>query len=169
MAVPGAASGKRRSLGRLVMAQSADLDRILAVEREVFPGEPFSRSQVRYMLGSPQTRTFLLRIDDQTAGFVSVWWRTRASTCRIIDLAVRRRFRRSGLGARLIRSALRFARAEGYAGVTLEVAEGNRPARALYRQCGFCDERRLPHYYDSGRHAIRMVRWLPPQRATGPD
>ena len=145
---------------RLVTARLADLDRILAVEREVFPHEPFSRTQIRYLLRSVQTRTRLLMCGGEPAGFVAIWWRKGASTCRIIDLAVRRRFRRLGLGVRLVQAVLRFASREGYVGITLEVAEANRPARALYLSQGFGEERRLPDYYDDGHHAIRMVRWL---------
>ena len=141
------------------MARPDDLDRILVVEEEVFPQDPFSRRQVRYLLRSPQTHTLLLTAGEQPVGFIAVWWRRGASTCRIIDLAVRRRYRRVGAGARLVQAAIRFARREGFAGLTLEVAENNRPARQLYAGQGFGEERRLPNYYDEGEDALRMVRW----------
>ena len=144
----------------MITACSGDLDRILAVEEEVFPEESFSRRQVAYMLCSPQTRTSLLTAGGEPVGFVAVWWRRGASTCRIIDLAVRRRYRRLGVGARLVQAAIRRGRRTGFVGVTLEVAENNRPARQLYTSQGFREERRLPHYYDDGEHALRMVRWL---------
>ncbi|MFQ5718752.1 MAG: GNAT family N-acetyltransferase [Acidobacteriota bacterium] len=145
---------------RLVRARHSDRDRVLLIERAVFPDEPFSPEQVRHMLHSASARTLLLMTGTEPVGLVALWWRRGASTCRIIDLAVRPRFRRRGLGTRLVRAALRDGRRHGFAGVTLEVAETNHPARSLYESQGFCHERRLPDYYDRHRHAIRMIRWL---------
>lgn len=145
---------------RMVTARLEDLDRILRVEEEVFPQEPFTRRQVRYLLRSLQTRTLLLTAGVEPVGFIVIWWRRGASTCRIIDLAVRRRYRRLGAGARLVDAAIRFARRESFIGVTLEVAENNRPARHLYSSHGFGEERRLPRYYDEGEDALRLVRWM---------
>ena len=144
----------------MVTARLEDLDRILVVEEEVFPQDPFTRRQVQHILRSPQTRTLLLAAGGEPAGFIAIWWRRGASTCRIINLAVRRRYRRVGAGARLVDAATRFARRESFVGVTLEVSEKNRPARQLYTSQGFKEERRLPHYYDEGEDALRMVRWV---------
>jgi ribosomal protein S18 acetylase RimI-like enzyme len=143
-------------------ACETDIEAILAIQREVFPRRAFSRSRLRCWLRCPRALTMLARPSGVPAGFVAVSWRRGASTCRIVDLAVRRRFRGAGLGRALARAALAFGHREGYAGVTLEVAERNHVARSLYAALGFEVERRLPHYYEKGCHAVRMVRWFRP-------
>jgi ribosomal protein S18 acetylase RimI-like enzyme len=147
---------------RLWRARETDLEELLAVEREVFRARAFGRAQIRCLLRCQRTVAVLARVGVEPAGWVAISWRQGASTCRIVDLAVRARFRRAGLGQDLIRWALAFGCGEGFAGVTLEVEEENRAARALYAGLGFVTERRLPHYYRIGGHGLRMVLWFHP-------
>ncbi len=137
-----------------------DLATLLAIEEEVFPRLAFSRGQMAHLLRATSTAAYLALAAGEPAGFVAVWWRRGASTCRIVNLAVRRGFRGRGCGQALVLAALRHGRRHGHVGVTLEVQERNRAARRLYEKMGFGLDRRLPHYYASGEHALRMVRWL---------
>ncbi len=66
----------------------------------------------------------------------------------ILTIAVRRRFRRNGLGWRLMVAVLGHLRAEGAASLFLEVDETNAAALALYRKLGFEHVAERSAYYD---------------------
>ncbi|XP_067834005.1 N-acetylaspartate synthetase-like isoform X3 [Heptranchias perlo] len=60
------------------------------------------------------------------------------SSCELSRLSVDRRYRRHGLGARLTRKVLEFARAHGYRVCVLETTDVQEPAIKLYQKLGFC-------------------------------
>ena len=55
----------------------------------------------------------------------------------IPNVAVRREYRRGGIGARMLEALLAEAQKRKVASVFLEVRAGNEPAQALYRKLGF--------------------------------
>ncbi|MFD0712789.1 GNAT family N-acetyltransferase [Paenibacillus sp. GCM10027626] len=55
----------------------------------------------------------------------------------IEDIAVDKRFRRHGIGRRLIYQAAQWAEKHGLAGLTLETQTNNVPACKFYERCGF--------------------------------
>jgi ribosomal-protein-alanine N-acetyltransferase len=88
---------------------------------------------------------FTLRSSGRVVGFVVA--RTLAPELDIVDLAVARAFRRRGLGRHLLRSLLDRAARGGVEKVFLEVREGNRAARRLYRGFGFEETQRRREFY----------------------
>ena len=56
------------------------------------------------------------------------------------DLFVRADGRRHGVARALLDAAVQFARNDGAAGIQLETARGNAPARALYRAAGWNED-----------------------------
>ena len=55
----------------------------------------------------------------------------------IHDLVVIQKFRGHGIAKQILQKLESLARTLGCCKLTLEVLEGNRPAQALYRECGF--------------------------------
>lgn len=88
---------------------------------------------------------FTLKSSGQVIGFVVV--RTLAPDMDIVDLALAEAFRRRGLGRLLLRSLLDRAARGGIEKVFLEVREGNRAARHLYRGFGFEETQRRRGFY----------------------
>ena len=88
----------------------------------------------------------------------------------VVDLAVAAQWRRSGIGAALLRALLDALMARGARAVTLEVRAGNLGAQALYRAAGCTVEGRRPAYYPDGEDAL-LLWWRPetaPCAATAP-
>ncbi len=78
------------------------------------------------------------------------------------NLVVRERFRRSGLGTRLLRELMGHAQAEQGSAIFLEVRESNQAARRLYEWCGFEKTGlRKNYYHDPAGHAVLYRRLLP--------
>jgi ribosomal-protein-alanine N-acetyltransferase len=83
----------------------------------------------------------------------------------VTAVAVHPAHRRLGLGRRVLEALLERGRVLGGARATLEVAEGNTAARALYAALGFRTAGRRRGYYRSGEDALiqwRELRAEPP-------
>lgn len=83
-----------------------------------------------------------------------VLWRVAVDEAEILTLAVVPARRRKGLGAALMRAALRDMAAAGVVALFLEVARGNAAARRLYAALGFARVGLRRHYYASGEDAL---------------
>ena len=93
-------------------------------------------------LGEPGWRRLWLAFDAQgeIAGHIDLRARPEwpASHRALLGMGVRRDMQRAGLGARLIETALDWARGQDALDwIDLEVLSGNAPARRLYARCGF--------------------------------
>ena len=75
-------------------------------------------------------------------------------------LAVRPRYRRIGVGRRLVEWLEKSALVAGVSVIYLEVRENNRAARAFYEAMGYSRVRQLPGYYRGRETAVCMGRDL---------
>ena len=136
----------------------ADVARVAAIEAESF-STPWSEAAFASELDLPFSRVLVgypSDRPDEIAGYV-VWWRV-ADEVHLLDLAVGSGFRRAGLARRLAQRVLDDARDAAARITTLEVAEDNDPARALYEQLGFVVVLTRRDYYGPGRAALVMER-----------
>lgn len=89
----------------------------------------------------PHAVTLLCYVDGQPAGLANCFEGFSTFRCRkllnIHDIAVLAKFRGLGLSQHLLRAVEEEARERGCAKLTLEVLEGNAPARAAYEKFGF--------------------------------
>jgi len=80
---------------------------------------------------------FLAEVDGVAAGTVSGGDTEETGTAALTAMWVDPRFRRQGVGGKLIEIVLEWARAEGYSRVLLWVTEVNHTAERLYTRAGF--------------------------------
>jgi ribosomal-protein-alanine N-acetyltransferase len=89
------------------------------------------------------------------AGYIVA--RETAGELHINNVAVREEYRRRGIGRSLLWKILEEARNLGVTAAFLEVRSSNRPAQALYEQCGFrAISRRSNYYTDPPEDAVVM-------------
>lgn len=81
-----------------------------------------------------------------------------ADEAEILTLCIVPAARRRGLGATLLAGAMAAVGARGAAAMSLEVAEANPAARALYDRAGFARVGRRPRYYRDGGDALVLRR-----------
>jgi len=83
----------------------------------------------------------------------------------LLDLEVRREYRRVGLGRLLMRDLKERAAALGKEKIFLEVRTGNERAIKLYEKAGFSAYAVRKGYYPDGEDAVNMAYNCPSKRA----
>ena len=91
------------------------------------------------------------------AGCCGVWLSFEEG--EIMNVAVRREYRRKGVAGRLMKELLSRAEKRGAARFILEVREGNLPAVRLYESLGFLHAGRRRNFYsDHAEDALIMIK-----------
>ncbi len=164
-----------------------DITQVADIERESFPSmwpqtayrRELSNQIARYTVltelrdeaapsadPSPRTGVFgtLRRIvsgepsasHEHLLGFIGIW--LMVGEAHIVTVAVRERFRRLGIGERLLITAIEQASAYDQERVTLEVRASNEAARRLYEKYGFINAGLRKRYYiDDNEDAVIMT------------
>lgn len=125
---------------------SAIIDMLDAYASDLMGGgksiSPFVRTNLIAELRKRPTVHVLLAFDgEQAVGFANCIEGFSSFACKpllnIHDFAVIPAYRGRGIARQLIQAVQTCARELGCCKVTLEVLEGNAPARSLYQACGF--------------------------------
>jgi [ribosomal protein S18]-alanine N-acetyltransferase len=154
---------------RIRDATRRDLPRILEIERLAFD-HPWSLESFVREFSLPFSRLMVAAGSDDNggplaAGFLCRW--LVAGECHILNVAVHPDYRRQGIAARLIETAIAEAKTKHGQLVTLEVRRSNLAARSLYRKFNFEDRRLRRNYYGPGEDAIVMeLQFEPDPRAS---
>jgi len=100
-----------------------------------------AESFIRERLSLNESVIFVMKIDDQYAGFTQLYPSFTSVGMKRIwvlnDLYVHQYFRKKGVGEALIRHTFDYARKTGRAKVILETGSDNLHAQALYEKIGF--------------------------------
>ncbi len=150
-------AGRRASgtVAAIVRLAPADLDRLLAVERECF-AEPWSRAMLSDELHGGPGHVALGVVGADGGLDAAALARLAVDTLEIQSVAVRPRARGRGLGRLLVGALLERARAALAERADLEVRAGNAAAIALYASEGFVPVGRRRRYYGDGEDALLM-------------
>lgn len=141
-------------------ARDSDLEALVGLLRS-WPGLPaWSRAGWREELSNPRVRVLVVEEDGRPAGCAVVT--LVADEAQVGMVAVRPEAVRRGLGRVLLGGLLEEARAAGCVKASLEVGEGNLPARRLYETEGFRIVGRRMKYYNDGSDALLMDKGLAP-------
>jgi len=140
--------------------QPSDLEKMCEADRLCFdPRVAYSRGEMSAFLSASGALAIVAEISRHgIAGFVIA--HRRGERAHIITLDVLPRWRRLGLGRRLMRSCEAKLRNAGVSTIRLETAAGNTAAQSLYRGLGYTCVRRLRGYYVTGEDAWLMEKNL---------
>lgn len=145
----------------LSLARPCDADRIATLSRDLIEadlGWRWRSPRVRQQIRAPETNVLVARSIGVLAGFGIMHYRTEEA--HLLLLAVQPRYRRQGLGRRLVEWLEKPARVAGIHRIHLEVRAGNAGARAFYRALGYDEVRLIPNYYYGREAAVEMARDL---------
>ena len=130
-------------------ARPADVPRLAELEALCFP-EPRSREALLAELSDPSRHLLLTaRVGEELAGYAGLDFVLDEGY--ITDVAVFPAFRRRGAARALLAGLARRGRELGLSFLSLEVREGNAPARALYASMGYREAGRRRDFYRSPR------------------
>ena len=126
-------------------AEKEDIPRIAALE-----GECFSHGATEDMLERMRTApdSVLLCAREGETFLGHAWFQFVLDEGYVGNIAVAEPYRRRGVGRALTRAMLSAAGERDLAFLTLEVREGNLPARRMYEQCGFVKTAVRKNYYE---------------------
>jgi ribosomal-protein-alanine N-acetyltransferase len=134
----------------------ADLPAVHAIERASF-AVPWPNDAYRNELATNRLASYVIaRTDDTIVGFAGLW--VMVDEAHVTTFAVHPRWRRRGVGERLLLGLIDIAVARQAREATLEVRLSNMPARRLYEKYGFRPVGIRPRYYsDNGEDALIMT------------
>jgi GNAT superfamily N-acetyltransferase len=155
-----------RHFPRVREARTTDLDAMVELlgslfkqEADFVPSPAKQRRALELILAQPSAgRLFVLTLGDDVLGMVSLLFTISTAeggkAAWLEDLVVRPEQRGRGLGTRLLRAAVDWARKEGIARITLLTDADNLGARGLYLRHGFVASAMQPLRLHLGRKPI---------------
>jgi ribosomal-protein-alanine N-acetyltransferase len=133
-----------------------DIPDVHVIERASF-AVPWPDDAYRSEIQTNRLASYVVaRAGDELVGFAGLW--VMVDEAHITTFAVDPRWRRRGIGERLLLALLDLAEGRRAREVTLEVRLSNMPARRLYEKYGFRPVGIRPRYYsDNGEDALIMT------------
>lgn len=133
-----------------------DLPAVHAIERASF-AVPWPDDAYRNELLTNRLASYVVaRAGDEVVGFAGLW--VMVDEAHVTTFAVHPRWRRRGVGERLLLALVDLSLARSAREATLEVRLSNMPARRLYEKYGFRPVGIRPRYYsDNGEDALIMT------------
>ena len=99
---------------------------------------------------------FVICEDEIVCGFAGLWF--NIDEAHIMNIAVRKDFRKNGIGSELLSFLIDEAKSKGKMCITLEVRDDNSPAIELYKKFNFDILGRRKKYYNNVNDAIIMTK-----------
>lgn len=132
-----------------------DILRISEMEKECFPGEPWTFKMLVSSFESEAFTGIVAEDGGEIAGYGGIT--VAADSADIDNIAVTEPYRRSGVGTEILNSLVSVAKQNGVRQVFLEVRVSNSPAMAMYLKNGFKGVHARTRYYTDGEDCLVMV------------
>lgn len=139
-----------------VPACEADVDRLAALEVDLFHTDRCSRKNFRYLIRHAQVVVIKRPGDAEIFGYAILLSRKNSRKMRIYSFGITAVARGNGLAGRLLEVLEDIVRANKCSMLTLEVSDSNVAAIGLYKKYGFAQYGFRLGYYEDGGHAILM-------------
>jgi ribosomal protein S18 acetylase RimI-like enzyme len=154
----------------LRVAQTGDLDALVAIENASFHIDRMSRRAFRRFIGV-DTAALWVAVSDavQVVGYVLVIVRANTALARLYSMAVAPDWCGKGIGQMLLDRAEEAALDFGAPILRLEVHPKNAAALHLYRKNGYQEFALYPDYYEDHSDALRMEKVLVAQSLRRPS
>lgn len=135
--------------------EEKDLDRIMEIEQDCFT-TPWSREAFLLEITKNELARYIVaETDGIVAGYGGIWMIVGEG--HITNIGVESKYRRLGVGNKILEGLIEASRDTEVMSMTLEVRESNIAAQNLYKKYGFVDYGKRPNYYsDDNEDAIIM-------------
>ncbi|MDP3995879.1 MAG: ribosomal protein S18-alanine N-acetyltransferase [bacterium] len=133
----------------------SDLDGILEIEKASFSTDAYSKKRLSILCKRKASGFALATFNDLPAAYLLAW--PKKSKMEIISIAVNPKYRRIGIGIKLINYIIRKSKRMRLKDISLEVKTTNKKAIKFYEKIGFKTVKVLKRYYKDEESAQRMV------------
>ena len=140
---------------KYVKMEECHVPQVADLEKACF-SDPWSENAVRSELTNPLSLWVVAVDGDCVAGYVGS--QSVLGESDMMNLAVREEYRRTGIGACLVRELVEKLRAAGNYQLTLEVRLSNVAAINLYLKMGFQHVGKRPNYYHNPKEDAPILR-----------
>jgi [ribosomal protein S18]-alanine N-acetyltransferase len=135
-----------------------DVPEVRAIERALFPKDPWSAEQFWQELAQPSRSYVVAEESGRIVGYAGSFVMAPDADVQTVGVAGDAQGR--GVASALLTSLIDDAAHRGATHMLLEVRADNDPARHLYARFGFAQISRRPRYYPDGVDAVIMRRAL---------
>lgn len=133
-----------------------DLEQVCAIERESF-SEPWSYEDFNTSLQNDNNSYFVVEIEGEIVAYCGYWG--IAGEGQIYNVAVKKEYRRQGIGYQMLKALLKDGADRGITSFTLEVRYSNDAAIRLYESLGFVKAAVRKDFYSKPREDA-VIMWL---------
>jgi len=139
-----------------------DLETLCRIEKECFTLEAFTKEQIKFLLDNSNAISLIFLVDDEIAGFIIglIYHHNRTKTGHVCTIDVAVKYRRKGIGLKLLSELEQVFVRMGVKTCYLEARVDNVAALQLYRKHGYVEVERLKNYYHVGVHGILFMKKL---------
>ncbi len=125
------------------------IEKLYEIEKECFGEESFSKAQIRHLLTNYSSVALMANEDSGIVGFIigDIQYEREAILGRILTIDVAVKYRRMGIGFRLLEEMERIFKQKGATISRLEVRQDNIAAISLYRKRSYVRIATLRNYY----------------------
>jgi len=139
-----------------------DLETLYKIEEECFTKEAFTKKQIENLLQNSNAISLIAQTNGETAGFIIglTYPNNKARIGHVITIDIAIKYRRKGIGTRLLNELERKFVRKGVEICYLEVRIDNVVARELYRRQGYKETKQLKHYYPKRTDGVQLKKKL---------
>jgi ribosomal-protein-alanine N-acetyltransferase len=136
---------------------ASDIPQILEIENQSF-SEPWSRDGFRDLLANPSFNEMGAFIGPNLVGYIFFY--CVMDELHVMNIAVHPKFRKQGLGEKLLNHVHEFGKKHEIKFAYLEVRQTNDSAQKLYEKLGYRKQGRRIGYYSNQEDAFLMLKEL---------
>lgn len=137
------------------LMKEEDLDQVAAIEKSIF-SMPWTKEDFQKSQKDSQNVYVVVDKEAEILGYCGMW--CVLDEGQITNVAVKHEARDQGLGYKMMEALISLGREKGATSFTLEVREGNTPARKLYEKLGFENAGVRPNFYDKPKENA-VIMW----------
>ena len=130
------------------VASTKLLDKLYHLETECFNEEAFTKQQIAYLLTDYNAIALIAEVNNEIVGFIIVQIEvSQTEYGHIITINVASRYRRMGIGTKMLTEIEKHLKQRSITECFLEVQEDNNAAIKLYHKIGYQTVRKIEKYY----------------------
>lgn len=143
---------------KITQMKKHNVDSVFDLESECF-SVPWSKQSIANELENPNARFFVACKDNYVLGYIGM--HLILDECYITNIAVSKKYRKTGVGSSLLNYAISYAKANSASFITLEVRESNVIAIEFYKKFGFKPQGFRKNFYENPvENGLIFTKWF---------